>query len=149
MKRGVKIAAISFLALFAAVITHEVFSPYTAWYFVVPNARITLDGRRQPGWLHRGNHREALFLTRRDEGRAESYLIWVPHDRQGIVWSCGTWTAPRFPAFPIGDVNPPCWMFSASEAPLPKPTLPVRNLVAQPGSVEFTADDGSRLRASW
>jgi hypothetical protein len=76
-------------------------------------------------------------------------LIWVPHDRQGIVWSCGNWTAPRFPAFPIGDVNPPCWTFPATEAPSPKSILPVRNLVAGPGSVEFTADDGSRIRASW
>jgi hypothetical protein len=149
VKSGLKIAAISALVLLGVVITRETFSPYTAWYFIVPKARLTVDGRRQPGWLHRGNHRETLFLTRRDEGRAESYLIWVPHDRQGIVWSCGNWTAPRFPAFRIGDVNPPCWTFSASEAPSQKLTLPVRNLVAEPGSVEFIADDGSRLRASW
>ena len=106
VKSGLKIAAISVLVLVGVVIILEVFSPYTAWYFVVPKARLTVDGRREQGWLHRGNHRETLFLTRRSKGKAESYMIWIPHDRQGIAWSCGNWTAPRFPAFSIGDVNP-------------------------------------------
>jgi hypothetical protein len=79
------IAAISVLVLVGVVITLEVFSPYTAWYFVVPNAQLTVDGRREQGWLHRGNHTETLFLTRRDKKKTESYMIWVPHDRQGIV----------------------------------------------------------------
>ncbi len=149
MKSGLKIAAISVLVLVGVVIILEVFSPYTAWYFVVPKARLTVDGRREQGWLHRGNHRETLFLTRRSKGKAESYMIWIPHDRQGIAWSCGNWTAPRFPAFSIGDVNPPCWTFSAGEAPTPKPTLPARNLAVGADFVEFTADDGSRIKASW
>jgi hypothetical protein len=149
VKSGLKIAVISVLVLVGVVITLGVFSPYTAWYFIVPNARLTVDGRREQGWLHRGNHRETLFLTRGDKGKAESYMIWVPHDRQAIVWRCGNWAAPRFPAFPIGDVNPPCWTFSATEAPTPNPALPARKLAVGADFVEFIADDGSRIKASW
>jgi hypothetical protein len=144
-----KIAAILILVLFGIVVTHEIFSPYTAWYFVVPKTRLTVDGRPEQGRLHRGNHGETLFLTRREKGKEESYMIWIPRDRQGIVASCGHWTAPRFPVFPIGDVNPPCWTFFFSGGPTPKPTLPGRNLAAGIDFVEFTADDGRRLKISW
>lgn len=147
--RDLKIAAISILVFLGIVITLDIFSHYTAWYFVVPSARLTVDGRPEQVWLHRGNHRESLVLTRRDRGKAESYMIWIPHDRQGSVLSCGHWTAPRLPAFPIGDVSPPCWTIVASESPTPKPSLPTRNLAAGTNFVEFTADDGSRLKASW
>ena len=149
VKSAFKIAAISILILLGILTTHEIFSPYTAWYFVVQNAQITVDGRPEQGFLHRGNHRQTLFLTRREKGKAESYMIWIPHDRQGSISNCGHWTAPRFPAFPIGDLNPPCWTFSAREGPTPKPTLPERNLALGIGFVEFTADDGSRIKASW
>lgn len=149
MRRGVKIAAISILVLLGIVITVDIFSPYTVWYFVVPSARLTVDGRPERGWVHRGKHRESLFLTRGDRGKTESYMICIPKDRQGYVLSCGHWTAPRLPAFPIGDLNPPCWTIVASEDPTPKPSLPVRNLAAGTAFVEFTADDGSRVKASW
>ena len=149
VRSGLRIAAIALLVLLVVVIGHEIFSPYTSRYFRVPNTWLTVDGRKEQGWLHRGNHRETLFLTRRDKGKAESYMIWAPHDRQGIVLSCRNWTAPRFPAFPIGDVNPPCWTFYASDSAIPRSTLAPRNLVVGAGFVEFTADDGSRIKASW
>src|SRR5713226_1665224 len=89
VRRGLKIAAISILVFLGIVITFDIFSPYTVWYFVVPDARLIVDGRPAKGWLHRGHHGESLFLTRRDRGKAESYMIWIPHDRQGGVLSCG------------------------------------------------------------
>jgi hypothetical protein len=149
LRRALKIASLSVLIFLGVVIVCEVFSPYSTWYFVVPNARFTVDGRREKGWLHRGNHGATLFVTRRDRGKAESYMVSFPPQREGIVWSCGNWTAPRFPAFPIGDVNPPCWTFIASESRTPKPALPARNLKVGTDFVEFTADDGSRIKESW
>jgi hypothetical protein len=149
VKKVLKIGAISTLVLTGTAVCYAIFSPYYAWYFIVPNARLTVDGKPQQGLLHRGNHGATLFLTRRGSAKAESYMIWVPHDRQGMVSNCGRWTAPRFPAFPIGDLNPPCWIFLANEAPTPKPALPPRNLARGTDFVEFTADDGSRIKASW
>jgi hypothetical protein len=149
VRKGLKIAAISILVLFGIVIIREIFSPYTAWYFVVPGARLTVDGRQEQGWLHRGNHERNMFLTRRKEGKVESYLILIPRDGQGSVSSCGNWTAPRLPVFSIGDVNPPCWTFYAAEDQTPKLNLPARKLASGDNFVEFTADDGSRIRGSW
>jgi hypothetical protein len=149
LRRGLKIAAISILVLLGIVVTREIFSGYTVWYFVVPSARLTVDGRLEQGWLHRGNHGENLFLTRRKGENVESYLIMLPRDRQGSVSSCGNWTAPRSPVFPIGDVNPPCWTFYAAEDPTPRAILPARELASGEHFVEFTADDGSRIKVSW
>jgi len=144
-----KICAILLLLVFAIAIGHEIFSSYTTWYFRVPNVRLTVDGKEVQGWLHRGNHGQNMFLTRRDKVKAESYLISLPRDNQRMVWSCGDWTAPRFPVFPIGDVNPPCWTFSIGESSAPTPTPPPRNIAVGTSFVEFTADDGKRIKASW
>jgi hypothetical protein len=149
VRRSLKIVAISVLALFGVAIIAGIFSPYTSWYFYVPNARITVDGKKEQGWLHRGAHRETMFLTLRGRGKAESYMIPIPHNQHGFVSSCGQWTAPRFPAFPIGDVNPPCWMFVVKENPTVEPIVPAGDLVAGTNFVEFTADGGGRVRATW
>lgn len=147
MKTGAKFALILLLTLVALVIAHRALSPYTAWYFRVSDARLTVNGKEVRGSLHRGNRGQTLFLTRRDKSKAESYMISIPQDRQGFVSNCGSWTAPSLIAFPIGDVNPPCWIFSDGEAS----TLgrPNRNLVLGVRSIEFTADDGSRITAFW
>jgi hypothetical protein len=144
-----KIAAISVLVLFGILLAREIFSPYTAWYFIVPSARITIDGSPQQGWVHRGNHWENLFVTRRKAETIESYSIMLPRNGQGSVSSCGSWTAPRFPVLPIDDVNPPCWRWYAAEDPTPRFRPPARTLASGERFVEFTADDGSRIRGSW
>ena len=149
MKIVLKFALVLLLALVVVVIMHDVFSPYTAWYSRVSNARLTVDGKEVQGSLHRGNRGETLFLTRRDKLKAESYMIWIPKGRQGLVRDCGEWTAPRLPAFSIGDVNPPCWTFNADDSRASSTASPNRNLVPGANSIEFTGDDGSRISASW
>jgi hypothetical protein len=149
VRRSFKNAAFAILILMGILLGRMIFSPYTAWYFIVPNAQFTVDGKAEEGWLHRGKQSETLFLTRRAKGKTESYIISLPQNRQGFVWNCGNWTAPRFPFFPIGDVNPPCWTFYVGEGPAPKSTLPARKLAAGSRFVEFTADDGSRIRGFW
>jgi hypothetical protein len=153
MMLGLKIVAIVMLALLVIIVAHEIYSPYMSWYFLVPGARLTVDDRPEHGWLHRSRHGRVLFLTRQGKEKNESYEIWIPRDERGSVMSCGEWTAPEFFVFSIGDVNPPCLTLSLrfipNDGPPPKSTGPRRNLVAGPGHVEFTADDGSRLKVSW
>jgi hypothetical protein len=149
VRRRLKFAAISIVVLFVILVAREIFSGYTVWYFIVPSAQVMVDGRLERGWLHRGNHGENLFLSRSKGKNVESYLIMLPRDRKGSVSSCGNWTAPKFPAFPVGDLNPPCWTFYAAEDPTPRVNLPARELVSGEHFVEFTADDGSRIKGLW
>jgi hypothetical protein len=146
VKRALKIAASSALVFVGVAVALSIFSPYTAWYFIVPTAHLTVDGRPVHGWLHRGSHAKVLFLTRQVKGKSESYMVGLRDSRPRLVLSCGAWTAPRLPAFPVGDVNPPC-LFASSAAD--SPLLPDRNLLVGLDSVEFTADDGSRIKATW
>lgn len=146
MKAKFKVVCTAFLLLILALCIHMIFSQYTSWYFRVPNVQLTVDGKTAQGWLHRGNRNGTLFLTRRDNLVVESYLI-LPS--RGVVWSCGAWTAPRIPAFPIGDVNPPCWTLSTEDNLSTKPIRPARNLTVGTKLLEFTADDGKRIRVSW
>jgi hypothetical protein len=142
VSRGLKIAAISILIFLGIVIT------YTAGCVVVPRARLTVDGRPALGWLHRANRRETLFLTRRDGGKAESYFIYISGDSKAIVSGCGPWTVTRVPAFPAGDLNPPCETVVANEGTTRIPSLLGRNFAAGSNFVEFTADEGSRVKAT-
>jgi hypothetical protein len=49
----------------------------------------------------------------------------------------------------IGEVNPPCFSFDLREDPNPPLKLSERSPAFGPRFVEFTADDGSRILASW
>jgi hypothetical protein len=148
VRDSVKIAAALLLALIVLTVVYAIFSPHATWYSRVWNARITADGKEIRGSLHRSHQGEALFLTRRDKSKAESYLIWAHQDRRGLVLTCGRWTAPRLPLFVIGDVNPPCWPANDSDN-YPSRISPNRKLVVGAKIIEFTADDDSRITASW
>ena len=147
--RVLKFAAVLMLVLIGLLVAEGIYSPYVFWYFIVPHAQLTVDGKPAQGWLHRSHHGDILFLTRHDTDKVETYRIWISHDGKAGASRCEDWTAPRFPAFSIGDVNPPCLKIEIADDSIPKPTPPKRDFVAREAFVEFTADDGSRLRVSW
>ena len=149
MRRTLKIVAILVVVFLVAPIAYSTFSGYTIWYFAASHSRLTADGRPAHGRVHRGNGGQTVFVTRTDGEKATTYLVQIPHGARGTVWSCGKWVAPRFPAFPIGDLNPACWTFKVAEEPDTGPIIPPRRLATGPNFVEFTADDGSRVRATW
>jgi hypothetical protein len=49
MRKILKIAAIVLSVFLVVVITRAIFSPYTAWYFVVPRARLLLMADKNRG----------------------------------------------------------------------------------------------------
>jgi len=132
--------------MFVLLVLHEAVSGLTSYFVIVPGAKVLADGKVAEGWLHRGVKGQILILTRGVSGRRESYWIGLPGEKGAGVGSCGDWTAPKFPVLAIGDVNPPC-LFVITEAS--KATILNRSAVFGPRFVEFTADDGTRLKAVW
>jgi hypothetical protein len=149
MKGALKIAAVLFLVFVVAPIVYSAFDPYIIWYFADYHARLTVDGKPALGPVHRDHSGRAIFVTRTDADRPRTYLIELPGQTSGHVMSCGSWVAPKFPAFAIGDLNPRCWIFTFPGDPNPPPVHPHTNLVTGPNFVEFTAYDGKRTRATW
>lgn len=149
MMRALKIAAVLFLVFVVAPLVYSAFDPYIVWYFADYHARLTVDGKPAPGRVHRDRSGRAIFVTRSDGEKPRTYLIELPSQTSGHVLSCGSWVAPRFPAFAIGDVNPPCWIFSFPGDPNPPPVHLPANFVSGANFVEFTAYDGKRTRATW
>jgi hypothetical protein len=121
---------------------------YMAWDFMLPTARLTIGGTSNTGYVNRygGSNGTDLIVTRRASWRGETYWIVLPRNHRPSVKRCVDWTAPRFPVIAIGDVNPPCW-YVIDEDPRPEP--PDRNLVSGQNFVEFTGDDGKRVKAQW
>jgi hypothetical protein len=122
-------------------------------FYIMPFARITADGQPISGYVHRKSHRwppTHLVVTRSEMGRRRSYLVGTEQDWHGgpFAWYCDDWSPPRWPAFWFPDVNPPCIRWYAADAP-PPPAEPKRNTMTETNAVEFTANDGKRIRVSW
>jgi len=139
--------------LIVAMFAYTTVRGYTTWYFMLPSARLTVDGKPTDGRLHRhtDGRWKITYLTRKDAGRIESYRVTQDIDRGTGVSSCGDWTAPQWPVFPVNHQAVPCFFFVAAEEHPGKVEAepPARNLQVGPNFIEFTADDGKRIRASW
>ena len=143
MKRSVKatitVTASAFLVLVVLPGIYSTAKGYTVWFFQIPSPVLTVDGKQTKGWLHKARDGRVVFFIRNDADRPETYDLVFTNSGNAYVMSCGTWTAPRLPVFPVGEVNPPCF-FKGSAG---------QNSTRGPNSVAFTAIDGKRLEARW
>lgn len=150
MKHGLTILGGLVAAVWVFVVPASILSHYTVWYFMLPAARLTVGEEPNAGYVHWAENSSygyggAVMVTVRQRSQADTYRIWLPNThavpserhmaRQPTVQRCEGWSAPRFPVFSIGDVNPPCSFFFDDK---PRPNPPERNIVAGPDSVEFT-----------
>jgi hypothetical protein len=158
-KHGLTVLGGLIVALWTFVVPASILNHYTVWYFMLPAARLTVDGKLNAGYIHWaevGSNGGAVMVTVRQRSQSQTYRIWRPDTQatpperhmvgQPTVQHCEGWSAPRSPAFSTGDVNPPCSYFFDDK---PTPNPPERNAVGGPNSVEFTADDRKRVRAEW
>jgi hypothetical protein len=149
MRKALKIAGLLLGIPLAVVVVREAFFSNTAYFVIVPGAKLYTDGIPASGWLHKSVRGRVLILTRNAGGKSESYWITMPDEKDGWISSCGDWAAPALPLIAIGDVNPPCLAFELAEGPSRSPRPPLRAPTFGPQFVEFTADDGTRVKTSW
>ena len=131
--------AISLFALAATVVAYSTWKGYTQWFFRARHAVVTVNGMRSEGWLHQTRNGNGMFLTERSSDRNTTYDLVFTDSGDSYVLSCGTWVAPRWPAIPVGDLNPPCFLMGSAGHDLTRGT----------NSVSFTTLDGRKLRADW
>jgi len=135
----------AFVLLIAAALTYSTAHGYMGWWFW-SSGSVAIDGSGH-GYIHINKQHSAVIITRTDSRPRQSYLVALS-GREWII-HCGEWQAPRFPAFPIGDVNPPCSIFS-NGADMPTADNPkVDTLKTGPHSLEFETVQGHRISASW
>jgi hypothetical protein len=134
------------LALLVAVpITYSTAHGYTQWW-LLSGGHVEVNGTRG-GYLHKSWSNSAVIITRTDSSKRQSYLVQLSGSRTLI--DCGDWYAPRLPAFPIGDVNPPCMGF-IDDPDLPDTDRPLSSsLITRPGFVEFSTVQGKKVTVSW
>lgn len=145
MKRLFIQLALLAVALLALSVAYSTLHGYTTWWFW-RRAVVTVDGK-PAGYLHRPRNGPAVIITRTDTWPHQSYLVSVSGPR--FLIHCGVWSAPRFLAFPIGDVNQPCSAFSNGADDPNADNAVFRTLVVQARSVEFTTNSGKRIKARW
>jgi hypothetical protein len=145
-RKALTTIAIAIFVLFALVVIREAFFGYRAYFLIVPGAEVFTDGKPSVGWLHRAGKGQVLILTRSVSGLRESYWIRRPGEKAGGVSDCGDWTAPKSPLISIGDVNPPCLVLATGP---PKENRQKRSPTFGLRVLEFTADNGERLKVAW
>jgi hypothetical protein len=135
----------TFASLFAMGAWYSTAHGYMTWWFR-SSGTVAVDGVRS-GFLHFNWAHSAVIITRTDLHPSQSYLVGLTGRKSPI--HCGDWEAPRFPAFPIGDVNPPCSIFSnGSDLPIADNAV-FSTVTARPGFVEFQTEHGKKVTASW
>ena len=137
--------AFAFALLFAVGLWYSTAHGYMTWW-VSSKSEVAVDGIRS-GFLHVNREHSAVIITRTDLRPSQSYL--VRFSGKGSLTHCGDWQAPRLPAFPVGDVNPPCLFFSnSSDLPVADNAV-LSTLTARSGFVEFQTEHGNKVTASW
>jgi len=118
---------------------------YMTWWFS-SSGSVAVDGVPS-GFLHVNREHSAVIVTRTDLRPNQSYLVGLS-GRKSLT-HCGDWQPPRLPAFPIGDVNPPCSFFrNGPDSPVADYAV-LSTLTSRPGFVEFQTAHGKRVTASW
>jgi len=131
--------------LFAVGLWYSTAHGYMTWWFSA-SSQVAVDGVRR-GFLHINRDHSGVIITRTDLRPSQSYLVGLSGKKS--LTHCGDWQAPRLPAFPIGDVNPPCSFFTnGSDLPVADNAV-LSTLTARPGFVEFQTEHGKRVTASW
>ncbi len=143
--RRAGLGVFTFALLFAVGLWYSTAHGYITWWFS-SSGRVAVDGVPS-GFLHVNREHSAAIVTRTDLRPSQSYLVGLA-GRKSLT-HCGDWQAPRFPAFSIGDVNPPCSFFSnGSDLPVADNAV-LSTLTARPGFVEFQTAHGKKVTASW
>lgn len=148
VKIVLRLAGLGLLActlLFAAGLWYSTAHGYTTWWFS-SSGRVSVDGVRS-GFLHVNSEHSAVIISRTDLHPSQSYLVGLSGPTS--LTHCGDWQAPPLPAFPIGDVNPPCSFFGNGSELRAADNAVLSTLTARRGFVEFQTEHGKRVTASW
>jgi hypothetical protein len=121
---------------------------YTQWW-LMSGGHVTVNGVRA-GYMHTNWSHSAVMITRTDSSSKQSYLVRISGEEfVGPMVYCGDWHAPRVPAFPIGDVNPPCMGILDGPDPPGADRPRTSTLIARPRFVEFSTAEGKKVTATW
>lgn len=143
--RFIGLALFTFALLFAAGLWYSTAHGYMTWWFS-SGGKVAVDGARS-GFLHVNRAHSAAIVTRTDLRPTQSYLVSLSGKK--FVIHCGDWQAPRYPAFFIGDVNPPCSVFTNGSDRSTADNAVLSTLRACPGLVEFQTERGKKVTVSW
>jgi hypothetical protein len=125
-------------------------SGYTTWYHLNSSVQILVEGRPASGWLQADRSGRSVFLTLENSQGKQTYHFVFTNGRISFAAACKNWRAPHLPAFPIGDVSPPCWDFAETDKPGELIFLdPVKDLVGSKGSLQFKNRSNQLVKASW
>jgi hypothetical protein len=134
-----------FAVLFAVGLWYSTVHGYMTWWFS-SSSQVAIDGVRS-GFLHVNREHSAVIITRTDLRPSQCYLVRL--SGRTSLTHCGDWEAPRLPAFPIGDLTPPCLVLSNGSDLLIPDYAVFSTLTARPGFVEFRTERGRKITASW
>jgi hypothetical protein len=136
-------AVIVFLALPAIYSTVK---GYTIWFWLNPQAQIFVDGQRVSGYLHKSG--KVAIVTRLDLSSPRSYWIGLTGQSTATPAYCGSWSAPDFFVFAVGDVNMPCMGLKGIEANSETPDAPDRcsSHISNSTKIEFRTIDGKSIK---
>jgi len=145
--RNFLLICVAIVGFLAVPVVYSSAKGYTTWFWRDPHGQVFVNGQRVPGYVHQSKH--VIIVTRTDLAKRHSY--WFGLDEQSATISnyCGSWSAPDFFVFVMGDTNPPCFMireiaYDVEESP--QPAVPI---VRSGAKIEFYTNDRKLIRVEY
>jgi len=145
--RNVLLICAGIIGFLALPVIYSTVKGYTTWFWRDPRGQVFVNGQRVPGYVHRS--KDVIIATRSDLEKRHSY--WFGLERQSVTISnyCGSWSAPGFFVFVVGDTNPPCLMIQEAAYDVlesPQPAVPI---LCDGAKTEFYTNDGKLIRIDY
>jgi hypothetical protein len=145
--KNVLIICAGIIGFLALPVIYSTVKGYTTWFWRDPHAQLFVNGQRVPGYVHQSKH--VIIVTRSDLAKRHSY--WFGLDGQSTALSnyCGSWSAPDFFVFVMGDVNPPCFMIREIAYDIEESPQPGVPIVRHGRMIEFYTNDRKLIRVEY
>jgi hypothetical protein len=137
-------AIIGFVAI---PVIYSTVKGYTTWFWRNPHAQVFVNGQRVSGYVHASKH--VIIVTRGDLADRHSYWFRLDGQSKTVSNYCGSWSAPDFFVFAVGDVNPPCFMIRETAYDVEENLQPAVPITISATKIEFYTRAGKLIRAEY
>jgi hypothetical protein len=131
----------------AVPVIYSTMKGYTTWFWRNPHAQVFVNGQRVPGYVHQSKH--VIIVTQDDLDKRHSYWFGLTGQSTTISNYCGSWSAPDFFVFVVGDAAPPCFMIQEAAYDAPESTQPTVPIIRDGTTIQFYTNDRKLIRVEY
>lgn len=145
--KPVLIICAAIIGFVAIPVIYSTVKGYTTWFWRNPRAQVFVNGQRVSGYVHKS--KDVIIVTRADLAKRHSYWFRLNGQSTALSNYCGSWSAPDFFVFVMGDTNPPCFMIQEAAYDVEESPQPAVPILCDGAKIEFYTNDRKSIRVEY